>query len=366
MSLHIAPLSKLGLPPERASTFFETHWKRHIALCDPAFYRWQFLEGPENGGRDSCWGVYDNKNDELLGLMGLNPREYFCGTSRMPGAEMTTFISSPRGTRLGAGARLIQALQDTYPLLMGMSVSQQGVTAFSRAGFRILRTVPRFLRIYNLSPLQPHARIDPLVKKLFRDRPPHPFPHDLRLGQPTPAGVESCMDWLCDHAHGFVRHEQHLAWRFDRHPVYHYSRVELQGEQGPAQLHYRVHALKDFTILHILDAYGPGVEDCLPAIDHLAATHNADIADFFCTHSGINRHFYARGWFSNADDDCFRFPHLFNPVEMREPLTNSLTVWSRDHMDTVCDFGRLYLTKQDMDFDRPAGDMLDNLTEVRI
>ncbi|MDA3874517.1 MAG: hypothetical protein PF795_11240, partial [Kiritimatiellae bacterium] len=185
----------------------------------------------------------------------------------------------------------------------------------------------------------------------------------LRLGAPTAEGVKSCMDWLSGHAHGFVRHERHLTWRFDRHPVYRYTRVELHGEQGPAQLHYRVQTLPGFTILHVLDAYGPGVSDCLPAIDRLADRHGADIADFFSTHSGINRHFYAGGWFSNADDDCFRFPHLFNPVEMREPLTNSLTVWSRDHMDEVCDFGRLYLTKQDMDFDRPAGDILAALTE---
>ncbi|MDA3873767.1 MAG: hypothetical protein PF795_07375, partial [Kiritimatiellae bacterium] len=158
MRLRIAPMSELGLSPERATTFFATHWKRRIALCEPAFYRWQFINAPENGGRDSCWGVYDPKNDEILGLMGLTPRGYFNGSSIQPGAEMTTYLSSPRGTRLGAGARLVQALQDSYPVLMGMSISTRGVTAFSRAGFRILRAVPRFLRVYNLDPLRAHAR----------------------------------------------------------------------------------------------------------------------------------------------------------------------------------------------------------------
>ena len=361
MSLQIGPMSALGLPPGTATAFFAAHWKRRIALALPRFYAWQCIHPPDNHGADSCWGVYDPARQELLGLMGLNRRAYFLNGQTLKGAEMTTYIASPRGTRLGAGARLVQDLQTHFEVLMGMSLSAQGTTAFLRAGFRVFQAVPRFLRVYDLDPLRPFASIEPLAEKLLRARPPLPMPPHLRLQSPTPSGMETAMHWLRDHAHGFARDPAHLQWRFDRHPAYTHHRHEVCTPDGPAQLHIRPHHAPDFTILHILDAYGPGVAHLLPVIDHLSAIHQAHIADFFCTHSAINAHFLAGGWFSNTDDTCFRFPHLFNPVERREPLSNSYTLWSRHHMPPLCDTGRLYLTKQDMDFDRPAGPMLQTL-----
>jgi hypothetical protein len=89
-------------------------------------------------------------------------------------------------------------------------------------------------------------------------------------------------------------------------------------------------------------------------IDDYCEEEGAHVADFYCTAAHITKHPRSRGWFSTLDDQYFQFPHLFHPVEVRRPATTSLIYWARENLSEMCDFSRLYVTKQDADLDRPV------------
>jgi hypothetical protein len=54
------------------------------------------------------------------------------------------------------------------------------------------------------------------------------------------------------------------------------------------------------------------------------------------------------------DDRDVQVTNLFHPPELRDPATTSLVLWSRDGLPDLLDLGRLYLTKGDLDLDRPT------------
>ena len=89
-------------------------------------------------------------------------------------------------------------------------------------------------------------------------------------------------------------------------------------------------------------------------IQEFSFDHDIDIIDFYCTNSNIGKYFLSMGWFSSVDDQYLKIPHLFSPIELREPTTTSLIYWSRQYMMEMSDISKLYITKQDADLDRPT------------
>ena len=61
------------------------------------------------------------------------------------------------------------------------------------------------------------------------------------------------------------------------------------------------------------------------------------------------------------DDICFQFPHLFHPIEMRNPPTTSLIYWSKNQFTEMADLSKLYISKQDADLDRPTKHTFENI-----
>jgi hypothetical protein len=92
----------------------------------------------------------------------------------------------------------------------------------------------------------------------------------------------------------------------------------------------------------------------LAFIDELCAREDVHAADFFCGSARINRHFVAAGWFSALDDVWLKIPNLFHPLELREPSSTPLMYWSREDVSELADLLKLYITKKDIDFDRPV------------
>jgi hypothetical protein len=108
--------------------------------------------------------------------------------------------------------------------------------------------------------------------------------------------------------------------------------------------------------LHITDLFGD--EQALPLaikfIENYAKKNNFALIDFYCTSTKIYRFMLCGGWFSVNDDMSFRFPHLFHPIEMRDPPTTSIIYWAKSNFCSMTDFSRLYITKSDVDLDRPT------------
>ena len=49
-----------------------------------------------------------------------------------------------------------------------------------------------------------------------------------------------------------------------------------------------------------------------------------------------------------------KIPNLFHPLELREPSSTPLMYWSCEDVSELADLLKLYITKKDIDFDRPV------------
>ena len=108
--------------------------------------------------------------------------------------------------------------------------------------------------------------------------------------------------------------------------------------------------------LHVLDILGDPrhVPLALAFIDEFAHRSGCAFVDFYCTSTEIAGHLLARGWFSTNDDTYFQLSHLYYPPEFRDTQTTSMVYWTKHEMAALADLGRLYMTKQDLDLDRPT------------
>jgi hypothetical protein len=149
-------------------------------------------------------------------------------------------------------------------------------------------------------------------------------------------------------------------WRYNNHPIFKYKQFLVSNTKkiGSSQAFVALReelSVEHFKILHIMDFFGDdsSLSSALSFIEDYASKNNFDLIDFYCTASSIYRFMLNRGWFSINDDTCFQFPHLFHPIEMRSPPTTSLIYWSKNNLSDIADISKLYITKQDIDLDRP-------------
>lgn len=57
--------------------FYADNWSTKIALADGKFYEWLFINNPNSEESDYCVVAYDNNLKEVLGVMGLNKRDFY-------------------------------------------------------------------------------------------------------------------------------------------------------------------------------------------------------------------------------------------------------------------------------------------------
>jgi hypothetical protein len=218
-----------------------------------------------------------------------------------------------------------------------------------------MRQIPRFVRVFDAEAIAPYAQMDRLAKSLIRKyRDPERSEYKA---EPKPArelaSVAVGMEGGFNH---FLRDGDHLRWRYEDHPVFSYEAHLVRGGGDGAAVVFRADEVEGMKIIHVMDCFGDHADmpAALTFIDDYCREKGAHVVDFYCTSGRVNRHFRARGWFSVQDDECFRFIHLFHPPELREPPTTSLVYWARGDMLSLMDSGRLYVTKQDLDLDRPT------------
>ena len=345
----------LGVVAEDLCRFYGDNWKRRIALEVPSFYGWQFMEAPRNAGHDRCCVVVDGS--DILGVMGLNERPFMLDGVEREGAELTTWVVKKEAQGRGLGKRIVTYLQERYEVLLGMGITGAALPLYRAGGFSYMRQIPRFVRVFDAEVIAPYAQMDRLAKSLIRKyRDPERSEYKAQANPARDlasiaAGMESGFNL-------FLRDGDHLRWRYEDHPVFSYEAFTVRGKGSGsgAAVVFRTDEVEGMKIVHVMDCFGDDAHmpAALTFIDDYCREAGAHVVDFYCTSSRVNRHFRVCGWFSVQDDECFRFIHLFHPPELREPPTTSLVYWAREDMLSLMDSNRLYVTKQDLDLDRPT------------
>lgn len=335
-------------------SFYARHWQRRIALAIPSFYRWQFLGAPASQAADHCCVAVDDSG-AVLGVMGLNPRPFILNGRPQSAAELTTWVVAQEARGRGVGRAILDWLMSRYEVLFGPGITAAALPLYIGAGFVHIRHVPRVAQIYRTDVPDDFIRVtDAGRRRLMRNRAATPSGSS---GRPIDIDhVAATANRHLSRFNHYLRDEAHLKWRYFDHPVFRYEFFQVVDGGGEAVVAMRVDEVRDVKIAHVVECFGAAV--AMPAavsfLDRCCVERGIHIADFTCVSSAVTCFFRAAGWFSTIDDNDVQVINLFHPPEFRDPPTTSLVLWSRRDRPDLLDFGRLYLTKGDLDLDRPT------------
>lgn len=370
MELVVGEVSELGLESSCVSNFYERHWKREIALSIPSFYKWQFTESPSDEGNDHSMVALNKNSGDLYGVMALNRRPFFLNGSKLNGAELTTWVVDEKHTGKGIGKKILKEIQSRYDVLVGMGITDMALSIYLKNGFRYIKAVPRYVKIFDFDKIKSYAEYSGFTKSLaeqwlnIEKKEFTICPISKECFKP----IDSIVQKSYNH---FSRNYDYLHWRFFEHPVFQYNLnlIRTKGDnkgKGCIVCTRVENKIENLNILHVLDFFGDpsDMHAAISYVNEFCFNNNIHLADFYCTTTSISKYFICAGWFSTNDDTYFQFPHLFHPLELRIPPTTSLIYWSKNNFIDMTDISRLYLTKQDCDLDRPTVDTYSALRSI--
>ena len=354
MATRIGFAYELGVSAEQIMEFYKNHWRREIALSNREFHKWQFENTVENKLGNSC--VVALNEDGLVGVMGLNKRKFHLSEQCLNGAELTTWVVDQKIKGFGAGARILNYITSNFEVLFGMGISEDALPIYIRSGFRYLRYIPRFIHVIdakNILGVSNHASYAP---KLIRNSSAKPSNLDVKK-------VFWKNQAYAPHVEGnhFSRSVKDLIWRYDEHPYFKYKSFKFKSSNGKiGYVVLREEITDKIKIVHIIDILGPKscFEEAIKFVEFYAKDKEFWAIDVYSTLSSLNKYFNHRSWLSAVDSSFINIPHLFHPLEVRNPATTSLIYWAKKpKLDffNVCD---LYISKQDCDLDRPTMSVL--------
>tara|TARA_A100001011_G_C14250079_1_gene817420 strand:+ start:323 stop:1444 length:1122 start_codon:yes stop_codon:yes gene_type:complete len=364
MTIKIDFVHKFKIDNQLVRNFFRENWKRKIALPDKNFYEWQFVNAPENKSKDCCIIAFDTKKEKIFGALGINKRTFFLENKPIKSAEFTTWVVSKDTKKLGLasniGLKILLFSKLKFDILIGMGSTEEALPLYMRSGFKFVKSIPRFVKVINLKKIEKFSKINKLGKRLLlqwdlKDS----FKNKYSVIPVTDKQYQKLFNNFKKKNNLFSRDLKHKKWRFKKHPYYNYKEflVKKNGTNKYSYISFRQEdSIKHFKMIHLIDLYGDEFtnECALNYMVQYAKKNSYDVIDFYCTSSRIFKHLINNNWFSINDDDCFQFPHLFQPVEMRNPPTTSLLYWSKKNLSDLANFSKLYVTKQDVDLDRPT------------
>lgn len=350
----ILEISESGVDSKAVGRFIEGHWQKRVALSSARFFDWQFSESPGGAGRNRCLVLLDD-DDSIHGFMGVTPREFALDGNRIAGAELTTWILSEAVRGLGLGKAIVRKLQRSYGAIIGMGISESALPIYATHGFKYMRHLPRYVRVFDAERVAPISKLEPLGERLIRETPAR---IDVRF-QASDIGFTEAAELGAALHRSFncaVRDADYLGWRYADHPFYRYEAFRVAHDQGQAAVVIRVDDVGELRVLHVVDLLGTGVD--VPAVlcflEEIGRERDVALADFYCSADPIGHQFWSHGWFSCVDDFHTQVPNWFYPIDMRIPPTTSLILWARDDVGALLDRSRVYITKGDCDMDRPT------------
>jgi ribosomal protein S18 acetylase RimI-like enzyme len=357
----IVEVGKLELDVQRVCGYIAKEWERPLILQRETYYRWQFCSNRHEGKADRSLVVVDNKNN-VLGYMGVVPRSFVLKGKRSRAAELTTWIISEELRGSGYAPRMLEHLKNNYSILVGMGITEAALAVYLRLGFKFVRHIPRYVKVYDLETIRPFCSFSTLGEKYIKFLMKNKREVDYQaeeLGDSL-AGL-ALGDSFYEKTDCFDRGSAYLKWRYREHPVYKYLgfRISRHDSAPSVTVILRIDRTPHFAVLHIVDLFGAldAIPSALTFIDEFALKEHVTFSDFYCTHSEIGGLFRKCAWLSTIDDYYAQVPHLFYPVETRTPPTTSFIFWGNASLDT--NLSRINLNKGDCDLDRPTINYLD-------
>lgn len=345
----IGSASDLKVSSEDICKFYEENWVRKIALSDNKFYKWQFIENSKDRRDDKCCVAI--KNNEILGVMGLNTRDFFLNGERRNGAELTTWVVSEKSRNQGVGPKIITYLKSNYEIMIGMGISQAALPIYLRNGFKYIKSIPRYIYVIDWNPIKNFINEQPLARKYYKEQVKL---CSFSTKETNPEDINRIFDLFSKKNNCFSRKFEDISWRYNQHPYFTYEHFIVNNDCFVA---LRIDKdIEGFMMAHCVDIFGntDSYSSAISAAISFARDQGASAIDFFSTNTSLNATLSAMGLFSTIDHDFFKFPHLFHPIEIREPATTSLILWSNNDIESLINTGFLHITKQDADFDRPV------------
>ena len=354
MTIHIGFAADLGIDRSQIMGFYKEHWVRKIALSDEFFHRWQFEEAPYNLGVNSC--VLAVKNDQILGVMGLNRRSFNLSGNIKSGAELTTWVVDRNIRGSSSGAKILNFITNNFEFLVGMGITQDALPIYLRLKFRYLRYIPRYIYIINAKKILSISQHNSFAFKLLK--PISLQKHDVKYEQIFWHEVKESPNVGGNH---FSRTIKDMIWRYDEHPYFNYlSFKTYTNKSNVGYVVLRSEITNKAKILHVIDILGneESYEFSIQFIETYAKINDYWAIDMFSTYAPLNKYFNQRGWLSAVDASFINIPYLFHPLEVRKPATTSMIYWSRHNETSFYNVSDLYISKQDADLDRPTMDYI--------
>ena len=353
--IRILSAAEAGVGNRDIADFYKAQWARPIALTRPEFCDWQFSAAPGAGGRNHS--VLALRGDAILAVMGATPARFDLDGQALAGAELTTWVVAPEARGQGVGRGILAHLQARFDVLAGAGITAAALPLYLGAGFTFLAHIPRFFHVADFDRVQAFAPVSQVARQVQMQRQSRAEPQGW-LAQEVPAAGLAAVGGPAGLGH-FARDRDRLAWRHDHHPAFAYEAFLIRdpGRDGPgAGLVLREDRVLETPILHVIDLFGPPGH--LPAAvafaEAEARARGAAFVDISLTAGLLAGHLRARGWSSAVDDPLIELPSLFHPVELRRPPTTSMVIWGRTAQARLFDFGRLHVSRADMDLDRPT------------
>ena len=349
-SVEVGAASDLGVAGEEIRQFWRRHWQRIVALTLPEFYDWQFLNAPSNLGKDTTRVA--TLGSRLVGVLGVTEHPFILDGKKLSCAELTTWIIDPDMKGHGIGLRMIRDVMAHYQALIGSGISDSALKIYMQSGVNYMRLMPRLFRIYNVDAVRPYAKITPFGEKLALIRAAAPRDSALKINSVPAADLGDLAEETLSGKNHALRDAAHLGWRYDQHPKYRYEAYRINDRCG---IVLRRDTILGMNFAHVLDVFSPDNArmDVTAFIDEFARTNALAAVDFYCTSSEITASFLAAGWFSTIDDKMFQLANLFYPPEFLDTQTTSIICWADGKRERIGNYSKLYMTKGDVDMDRP-------------
>ena len=230
MTIVIGDANELNVNSDSVCHFFEKHWKRKIALANRSFYEWQFTGSPSDAGDDHCMVAVDDTSNQLVGVMGLNTRPFCLNGSDVNGAELTTWMVDEKYLGKGVGAKILKKIQERYDVLTGMGISDAALSVYMRSGFRYLRAIPRYVKVFDFDSVAVHAKYDVLAKKLAKQWSVlgNTVPFESKIADSQ--SIQLLQSLIRKQLNFFSRDCNFIEWRYLNHPVFEYRQFGLRPE----------------------------------------------------------------------------------------------------------------------------------------
>lgn len=362
MSIIIDEVKNLNIDSKDICDFYKKYWKNGTALALPSFYQWQFTASPSDVGEDHTIVAIDDALGRVAGAIGINTRPFYLNGSKKMGAELTTWVVDENYQGEGIGIKMLRKLQSSYDVLVAMGISEMALPIYLLSGFRYIRAIPRYMKVFNFDSIEPYAKYNSAwVKKVLRKWKELGTNIAFQTEVINEDQIGQLMEIMHNQFNFFSRDYKFLEWRYFKHPVFNYKQylVKTGGNKKGKGVYVCIReetSVKNLRILHVLDFFGD--QNDMPAaisfVQDYCIKNNFHLVDFYCTSTEISRYFIASGFLSINDDTYFQFPHLFHPIEMRTPPTTSFIYWSKENFSEIANISKLYITKQDVDLDRPT------------